>query len=146
VKHGKISKTDFFFLKKNMKKKMNNEDKAALRIQCLALASHQNDLDRLNSERLERIRQKTIVENNIKLILEKPECSEVNVLSLADGKTIKVIRQHSKGWSLAKSRFRDLVHEFWDSAIHKNPENLINYVYQIITAESQSHEMKLELR
>jgi hypothetical protein len=125
---------------------MDDQDKAALRIQCLALASHQNDLDRLNSERAERMRQKTIIENNIKLILEKPECSGVNVIALADGQTIKVIRQHSKGWSLAKSRFRDLVHEFWNSAQDKTPENLVNFVYQTIHTESQSREMKLELR
>jgi hypothetical protein len=125
---------------------MNDEDKNSLREYSRQLALNQSVLDELSVRRTVINQQKIEIENNIKTIIQKPEYSQINQLALSDGKTIRIIRQYSKGWSLPKGKFRNLIYDFWSSTQEKTPENLINYVYQIINIESQSNELKLELR
>jgi hypothetical protein len=125
---------------------MNNDDKANLRILTTQLAEHQAELDDLNGRRYELNESKGRVEASIKEIITKAEYSAVNQLALPNGQSLRIIRQYSKGWSLPKSKFRDLVREFWNTPTEKNPDNLINYVYEIIHADSQTREIKLELR
>ncbi len=125
---------------------MNNEDKAQLRVLSIQLAEHHEELDNLNGRRSELNESKSRVEASIKQIISKAEYAEINQLALSNGQTIKIIRHHSKGWSLPKGKFRDLVFNFYETTQDKTPENLINYVYQIVNTDSQSNEIKLELR
>jgi hypothetical protein len=125
---------------------MNNDDKASLRLLSIQLAEHQAELDQLNGRRSEINQSKSQIETSIKQIITKAEYAQINQLALSNGQSIRIIRQYSKGWSLSKSRFRDLVHEFWNSPTEKNPENLISYVYNSVHADSQTHDIKLELR
>jgi hypothetical protein len=125
---------------------MNDEDKISLREFSRQLALNQSVLDELSVRRTVINQQRIEIENNIKTIIEKPEYSQINQLALSDGKTIRIIRQHSKGWSLPKGKFKNLIYEFWNSTQEKNPENLIDFVYRIINIDSQSNELKLELR
>ena len=125
---------------------MNNDDKAQLRLLSIQLAEHQEELNNLNVRRSELNESKGRVEASIKEIISKAEYAQINQLALSNGQSIRIIRQHSKGWSLPKGKFRDLVFDFYQTPQDKTPENLINYVYQIVNENSLSNELKLELR
>ena len=126
---------------------MNEQDKQRLRELSGELVRIRTSLDELNVQRGVLLFNKEEIEKSMILIIEKPEFNAVNQLSVGD-KTIKVIRQHNKPWSLSKSRFRNLVYDFAriNHIDQQVAQNLVQHVYTSVEEVLKSNEMKLELR
>jgi hypothetical protein len=126
---------------------MNDQDKQRLRDLSTELVRIRTSLDDLNVQRNVLLSNKEEIEKSMILIIEKPEFNAVNQLSVGD-KTIKVIRQHNKPWTLSKGRVRTLVYDFAriNHIDHQVAQNLVQHIYTEVEEVLKSNEMKLELR
>jgi len=122
------------------------EDAQNLREATQRLITNEERITALNAQIKELRDVRNGIEGEIKDILRQPVYNNIHQLSLSNGKTIKIVREHNKGWSLPKSLFRDLVHQFYQSGAQNTADNLINYVYVQVHQHCISTEMKLELR
>jgi hypothetical protein len=133
---------DFLFYLEIFKtiKKMAQELRDATR----RLLEIEAQLTELNEQRRLLLRSRHDVESEITLIVKEPAYNDVQQIE-AGGRTIKIIREFNKPWSLSKYVLRSLVHEhFQDRPLLASP--LLDFIYREVYRMNHSTQMKIELQ
>jgi len=135
---------DFFFYLSLRRKKMTEQ----LRASSLRLVDIDEALATLNAQRKTLLETKHEIEREIVTIVSQPDYNTIHQLSLANGRTIRIIREHTKPWGISKAFLRDIIHEYFNTTRTTPPEasELIDLIYRRVYRENHSTSMKIELR
>jgi hypothetical protein len=117
-----------------------------LRATALELSQIETELTAKNAEVYALRRRKDEKSEELKQILSAPEHNEVNILSLPDGKEIKIMREYNKPWSLTQNQMKDTIEQYFRERQIPNPDLLIAAINFAVRARNHSTEMKIEFK
>ena len=101
-------------------------------------------LTELNEQRKNLLRSRHDVETEITVIVKEPAYNGIQQIE-ANGRTIKLIREYNKPWSLSKTYLRELVHQHFQDTPEMATQ-LLDYIYREVQRTNHSTQMKIELQ
>jgi hypothetical protein len=139
VKDGKISKNGNIFL-------FDTTKKMDIRTAALELSQIEIELETMNT-RLYALRQrKQEKSEELKQILSNPQYNTVNILSLPNGKEIKIIREYNKPWSVTQGMLQEIITLYFRDHEIPNPDRLVAAINLAVRTRNRSTDMKIEFK
>lgn len=117
-----------------------------LRATALELSQIEIELEAKNTEVYALRHRKNEKSEELRQILSNPEYNAVNVLSLPNGKEIKIIREHNKPWSITQYTLREIIEQYFRERQIPNPDLLVAAINLAVRTRNHSTDMKIEFK
>lgn len=117
-----------------------------LRTLALELSQIEIELEAKNTEVYALRHRKNEKSEEVKQILSNPQYNTVNVLSLPNGKEIKIIREHNKPWCITQYVLREIIELYFREQNIPNPDRLVAAINLAVRTRNHSTDMKIEFK
>ena len=122
------------------------KEKMDIRTAALELSQIETEIDEINARMYALRQRKNQKSDQLKQILTNPQYNTVNILSLPNGKEIKIIREYNKPWSVTQTMLQEIITLYFRDHEIPNPDRLVASINAAVRTKNRSTDMKIEFK